>query len=298
MPDAAPVINATFSSKRRGSFTLCSCDWAGPGTEAGPNLARSQVATASRAEIRGAARVPTGRASITVRPSMDGRVGGNGMTRHRIGFVLAAAVAALSCAFAGGTASAVTTTTKNLIKNGGAEKAAGSPDGSVVPVPGWTETTGATFTAVQYGASGGFPTATSPGPSSRGVNFFAGGPSDPDNTIVAVQTVTIGTYKTAIDGGNVSASLVGWLGGFSTQGDQAFVEVDFKNAHGTFLSSMSIGPVTEADRAGVTGLKKQIASALVPVKARTAFVQLSLTRVDGSYNDGYADALSLKLSGV
>ena len=220
------------------------------------------------------------------------------MTRHRVGLVVAAAVAALSLVFAGGTASAVSTTTKNLIKNGGAEKGAGSADGSVVAVPGWTETAGATFTAVQYGAGGGFPTSTSPGPPARGLNFFAGGPSDPLDTIVAVQTVKLNTYKTAIDGGHVSAALLGWLGGFSTQGDQAFVEVDFKDGHGNFLSSLTIGPVTEADRAGVTGLKKRTASAPVPVKARTAFVQLSLTRTDGSYNDGYADGLSLKLSGV
>jgi hypothetical protein len=222
------------------------------------------------------------------------------MTRHRVGFgfVLAASIGALSLVFVGGTASAVATTTKNLIKNGNAEKAAGSSDGSVVAVPGWTDSTGATFTAVQYGAGGGFPTSASPGPTGRGLNFFAGGPADPLATIVAVQTVKLGTFKTAIDGGNVSAKLVGWLGGFSTQRDQAFVEVDFKDAHGNFLSSLSIGPVTDADRAGVTGLLKRQASALVPVKARTAFVQLSLTRVDGSYNDGYADNLALTLTGV
>ena len=36
----------------------------------------------------------------------------------------------------------------------------------------------------------------------------------------------------------------------------------------------------------------------VPKTAATASVQLVLKRLDGSYNDGYADNLSLNLNGV
>jgi hypothetical protein len=88
----------------------------------------------------------------------------------RAGIALMAA-AGLTAALAapGGAA-----TSPNLIKNAGAEGAAGSTNGSVVPVPKWTITTGTTFTAVQYGASGGFPTTSGPGlPTKKGKNFFA-----------------------------------------------------------------------------------------------------------------------------
>jgi len=94
-------------------------------------------------------------------------------------------------------APAYAATSKNVIKNGNAEKGAGSTDGSTVPVPGWTETAGTTFTAVQYGASGGFPAATDPGPNNRGKNFFAGGDDDPSDSIVASQTDSLKPYAAA-----------------------------------------------------------------------------------------------------
>jgi len=84
------------------------------------------------------------------------------------------AVAALTIAAiltAGSTASAIAQSASlygiNLVTNGGAEADVGAPDSSHVVKPtGWT-TTGQ-FTAVQYGASGGFPDTTSPGPADRG----------------------------------------------------------------------------------------------------------------------------------
>ena len=86
----------------------------------------------------------------------------------------------------------------NLIVNGNAEAGAGSSDGSIVPVPGWT--TKGNFTVVQYGASGGFPDASSAGPGDRGLNFFAGGPGSTSSS--ATQTIDLSSYETAIDTGN------------------------------------------------------------------------------------------------
>src|SRR5436190_14999290 len=63
----------------------------------------------------------------------------------------------------------------NVIVNPGAEANVGATTRTGVVHPsGWTFNHNAT--AVKYGSPGGFPTATSPGPSSRGNNFFAGGP--------------------------------------------------------------------------------------------------------------------------
>lgn len=186
-------------------------------------------------------------------------------------------------------------TSPNLIANGTAEAAPGSPDGSVVPVPKWTELTGTTFTAVQYGASGGFPSATSPGPAKRGKNFFAGGPGT--DSITAVQTISLAPYVTAIKAGKAQFSVAGWLGGFGSQNDSGFVEVDWKNASGFLVgSSAIIGPVTAAQRGNVTGLLQLATAGRVPKGARKAFVQLSLFPTTGAYNDGFADNLSLKIT--
>jgi hypothetical protein len=210
-------------------------------------------------------------------------------------------VASLGVVLLGG-APAGAATTNSLIINGGGERGPGSNDGSVVPnVPDWTRSTGMSFTVVKYGATGGgFLTATSPGPKTRGANFFAGGPGDPLDSIVATQTVSLAAYVNAIKGGHVTATLQGWLGGSGTRTDEAFVEVDFKNKKGFLIgSSMTIGGVTESVRNGQTELVKRTDSGAVPKGARTAYVQLSFARESGqTYNDAFADAITLKLSGV
>jgi hypothetical protein len=192
-------------------------------------------------------------------------------------------------------------TTKNLLKNGGAELGTGSPTGAVVPVPDWTDSTGASFTAVKYGATGGgFLKATSPGPTKRGLNFFAGGPNDSNDSIVATQTVNLKPYVNSIKAGHVSATFHGWLGGSGTRTDEAFVELDFKNSKGFLVgTSMTLGPVTESDRGGVTELLERTDAATVPKGARSAFVQLSFSREVGqTYNDAFIDDVGLTLTGV
>jgi hypothetical protein len=123
---------------------------------------------------------------------------------------------------------------------------------------------------------------------------------DPLDSIVATQTVSLGAYVNAIKGGDVTATLEGWLGGSGTRTDQAFVEVDFKNKKGFLVgSSMTIGGVTESVRGGKTELVREADSGTVPKGARSAFVQLSFAREGGqTYNDAFADDIALKLSGV
>ena len=224
------------------------------------------------------------------------------MKRHVV-MSLIVIVTSMGAAVANGVSASAATTTGNLILNGNAEKGSGSPTGKIVHVPNWTDTTGASFTAVKYGATGdggGFLTATSPGPTKRGHNFFAGGPNDPDDSIVATQTVNLAPYVNAIKRGDVSAHLTGWLGGSGTNTDEAFVELDFKNQAGGLIgTSMTLGPVTESQRGGLTELLMESDTATVPKGARSAYVQLSLTRAEGhKYNDAFADNISLKLSGI
>ena len=183
----------------------------------------------------------------------------------------------------------------NLIVNGNAETGPGSTDGTTLPVPnapGWALT--GNFTVVQYNAPGGFPLSTDPGPPARGSNYFAGG-NNPSSS--AAQTINVAAGAATIDAGTTTYSLSGWLGGFSTQDDNATLTVTFRNAGATAIGSATIGPVTAADRGSATGMLLRNTAGAVPAGTRTIDVVLQLTRVSGTYNDGYADELSLVLAG-
>jgi hypothetical protein len=64
----------------------------------------------------------------------------------------------------------------------------------------------------------------------------------------------------------------------------------------TTVGSASIGPVTNVDRSELSGLLFESTDGLVPVGTRSIDLTLLLSRVDGTYNDGYADNLSLVLT--
>jgi hypothetical protein len=181
----------------------------------------------------------------------------------------------------------------NLVVNGDAESGPGSTDGSVVSsIPGFT-TTGA-FTVVQYGAAGGYPDSTSPGPANRGANFFAGGPGAATST--GSQFIDVSSASAQINTGKVTYDLSGYLGGFSSQGDNAVVTATFMGVTGAPLGTATIGPVTPAQRNDVTGLLFQDQTGMVPVGTEGIDFVITMNRLDGSYNDGYADNLSLVLA--
>ncbi len=167
----------------------------------------------------------------------------------------------------------------------------GSADATPVTTPGWTASGEAT--AVQYGA-GAYPAATDPGPEDRGLNFFAGGYMDALSSLT--QTVDVSGYATAIDEARVTFALSGWLGGYDGQDDNATLTVTFENADGGALGTASIGPVLSADRGGVTSLVLESTAGSVPSGTRSVLVVLTMTREEGTANDGYADDLSLTFS--
>ena len=185
--------------------------------------------------------------------------------------------------------------TANLIKNPGAESGNGSSNGSVVHIPNWT-TTGAT--AVKYGASGGFPTAQTPGPTKRGTNFFAGGPHVAEDVESIMQTVALGTYATKIDAGKVKFTIAAWLGGSGSEDDSATVYLTFYSGSHAYLSGAAIGPVTNADRNNVTKFLSRSKTTTVPATARTVDIDVEFDGVIGTYNNAYVDNLSLILTGV
>jgi uncharacterized protein (DUF2141 family) len=180
----------------------------------------------------------------------------------------------------------------NLIVNPGAEKFTGKPTGyNIITPTGWTANGDPTI--VPYGTPA-FPSATGPGPSNRGKDFFSGGPNESETDFF--QTINLSSIGSAIDAGQVKLALSAFLGGFSTQADNATLFLNFQSASKGFVSQVILGPETEAQRKGVTGLFSKSTTGTVPVGARFAQVQLHFERNAGSYNDGYADNLSLVLT--
>ena len=183
----------------------------------------------------------------------------------------------------------------NLIRNGDAEDGGGSMAGEFVNSPRWL---GADFTVVPYGAPGGFPTiGTDRIPAVHGYNFFAGGNSV-SGSAIGTQNIDVSAIGTAIDAGQIIAKLAGDFGGYGAQDDAASLLVFFYNAVGDVLGSETIGGVTPGDRGNATALLHRTASILVPAGTRILVVELLMTHgAAPGYNDGYADNLSLILTG-
>ena len=163
----------------------------------------------------------------------------------------------------------------------------------LVPVPGWTVVSGK-FTAVQYGAEGGFAEAKDPGPQTRGRNYFVGGPNAPESS--ATQTIDLAAVAAQIDGGKLSFKFEGYLGGYQGQSDNVVVTLAWLNATGGSAGTARLGSVSADDRKNQTGLLLRTASGTVPAGTRSARLTMVFTRVNGSYNDGAVDNLSLSLT--
>jgi hypothetical protein len=174
----------------------------------------------------------------------------------------------------------------NVIVNGGADAATNGT------LPGWTTVTGTTE-VISWLAGAGFPTAGSPGPPDRGINFFAGGCCAVTSQIR--QSVDVSSTASQIDVAAVSFQLSGYLGGFGGQDNNAQLAITFLDGSAGVLGSpVTIGPVLAVDRGNVTGMLLRTVGGNVPANTRSIRVDLILTG-DGFYNDGYADSLSLVL---
>jgi phosphoesterase family protein len=178
------------------------------------------------------------------------------------------------------------------ITNPGAETGSCSSSGSGSSnVGGWTVT--GSPQQVCYGASG-FPTSAEgpQAPAVPGNAFFGGGD---DKTATMTQTVTVSSQSSQINAGNDSYSLSAWLGGYSSQADNAGLVATFLSAAGTSLGTASLAPVTPAQRDNQTELLNETGSGTVPAGTVSIKFVLTYTRSAGTFNDGYADDLSMTL---
>jgi CSLREA domain-containing protein len=179
---------------------------------------------------------------------------------------------------------------RNLIRNGDAEAMAGSLSGSTIGLPNWSRTYSGTL--VPYGAPGGFPTITDTGPLDRGFGFFAGGVA---SSSYITQEINIASIGAAIDASKVHYALSGYFGGYLTDNDYAALYVTFENASHDYISDDSTGFVDPVGRSNLTGLLFRSTTDFVPTGTRFIVIELDMLRFDGSYNDGYADNLTLVL---
>jgi hypothetical protein len=183
----------------------------------------------------------------------------------------------------------------NLLVNPGADAAAGANDAvSDVAIPGWTTTPA--FTAVRYGAPSGFPDTVEGTRIAGGANFFAGGPANASSS--ARQTVDVSARAGEIDAGSATLRLAGDLGGWTANYDAVTVTATLRSATGATLGALAIGPVTAIERGGQTVFLRRERSLPLPAGTRSIDVVISAANAGpaSSYNDGYADNLSLTLT--
>lgn len=218
-------------------------------------------------------------------------------TAAALATVLAIAAAPSAAAHTTSTTTAATptatATSGNLLVDPGSESVAQCSSNGLdgMTVPGWTITSGDPD-GVCYGASGGFPTSSTPGSPTRGAQFFAGGGTG--NSALS-QTIDVSAAASAIDAGGVPAIMSGWLGGWSSQNDRVGMTATFQNASGASLGTAAIAAVTNKDRGNTTEFLSRAVSSTLPKGTRSVRVDLNFTWTSGSTTDGYADDLSLTI---
>ena len=191
-------------------------------------------------------------------------------------------------------AGATSITGDNVLVNGDAEASPGvAPidNSGVAPPDGWRVT--GSFTAIKYGGSGGY-LLPGQGPLDGGDNYFTGGPGS--GIATARQIVNVSADAAVIDTGRATATISAWLGGWSTQEDAMTAQAIFRNAAGKATKGLKIGPVTAAQRGGVSKLLRRSARTQVTPGTRSIAVELVSTRSAGFFNDGAADDVSLVLA--
>lgn len=209
---------------------------------------------------------------------------------RRFALCLALVFAVSVCGVGAGAATSDALLGHDLVINGGAEAGPGLPQAGSTTIPGWT-TTG-NFTAVQYGHDD-YPSKLTPGPSDRGANLFSGGTSDPLST--ASQTIDVSPLAATIDAGKIKYEFSAWIGGYASQHDYAQVSATFYGTGQAPRGHVVLGPVTAADRGGLTALLRRASAGTLPTGTRSIGIKITATRFDGTANDGYTDNIALTL---
>ncbi|HUB82930.1 MAG TPA: hypothetical protein VMB03_29225 [Bryobacteraceae bacterium] len=186
----------------------------------------------------------------------------------------------------------------NLIANPGADASTGwdpnAPSDRSADLSGWVRS--AYLTADSYEDDSGDLYQVAAVPADSNANYFYGGNSVTDSSNPAAtgyQDIDVSSAASLIDAGNLPFTFSAWLGGYSDQNDNCVLNAQFEKWDGTVLSTSTLGPVMSADRNGNSSLLQRSTSGTVPAGTRFVHILMTMTRTDGSDNDGLADSLSL-----
>ena len=100
-----------------------------------------------------------------------------------------------------------------------------------------------------------------------------------------------------IDNQTVYYNFSAWLGGYSSQGDNAVAALTFVNQFNVQVgTTVTLGPVLPVDRNYTTSLLLRQTNGVVPVGARSCQIMVTLTVASGPTNDGDIDNIELDFS--
>lgn len=199
-------------------------------------------------------------------------------------------VAAMLLLTAGGGRAAVQTPLgENLLKNPGGETGkAATYQTDVLPIPHWNTTE--KFTFINYeNCQGTCPRTSEAVRVGGGKHVFAGGGGTLSK---ASQVMAILGRNTAIDRGNLKATISAQLAGYDTQGDNARVVGQFLDKDGKVIGKFQTAAVSATDER----YRLKSATATIPAGTRKIRVTMVATWVEGLYNDAYFDNLGLVIT--
>ena len=222
-----------------------------------------------------------------------------GTPRAALAFLAGLLAFSLACAVAGAGSGGPVIPAGNLLANPNAEQGQAATNNSErFDPPGWQTGAGTSATEIRYGTPPGFPTVADSAAINGGSAFFAGGPQGSGTAPQTIfQTINVATAAAAIDAGQVRASVGGCLGGYLDQEDRADLTEIFLDQNGGVIGTRFVRGPSAADRGSVTGFLPRSNTSVAPTGTRQITVGLQMTRTAGSYNDGYADNLTLTLLG-
>ncbi|WP_157537745.1 alkaline phosphatase family protein [Kitasatospora azatica] len=198
--------------------------------------------------------------------------------------------ASFSYTVAGGSGSTFTLP----IANPGAESGSCGSGSGGHAAQGWTATVNQPQ-QVCYGSPTYPTTAQGPqAPATPGNAFFDGGPYASSQM---TQTVSVQSQSAQIATGTLPYKLSGWIGGYSSQGDNAGVVATFLDSSGASLGTVTLAPVTAARRNNQTVLLLEQAGGTVPLGTASVRFAVTFNRQAGTDDDGYLDDLAMTFGG-
>ncbi|CAF1426828.1 unnamed protein product, partial [Adineta steineri] len=190
------------------------------------------------------------------------------------------------------TSTTVTISTANWLINGDAETGPCETGSGVTHPTGWNYN--GTVTQVHYNDTYADISYTDQGPSDRGNCYFYG---QADSTSMW-QTVnmTSSIDPLLIDSQTVRFNFSAWLGGYSSEDDNAEATLTFYDQSNHKTGNIStLGPVLAADRGYQTLLLFRQTQGLVPIGARSFTVTVTFTHVVGLLTDADVDNIAVHL---